>query len=538
MMNKTSADSPVLVVGGRTTGLMMAAELARHDVAVRIIDKSPGIDPHCRATVLHSRSLEILHSLGIVDDIVACAQPLHGVSLYVNGEPRGRSEEMPVDSPFPLSLGLPQSTTESILEKHLNDLGVFVERNTQLTSLEQSADKVRARLLHYDGRAEVVETPWVIGCDGAHSTVRHQTEETFPGDADPYPYLLADVVMDGPLEPGDVYIFLHDDGELFLFILNEGRRMVVANVAKETDISRDPTCEQVQELVTQRSQHDFHLSDPRWLTHFHINYRLAPHYRHGRTFLAGDAAHVHSLLGGLGMNTGIQDAHNLAWKLALVMRGVAPATWLDTYETERRQVAEDVIATTKLATQNAELFAELSSTDREKLVPHMFVPEGEKMRVRNHEEQIDLDYRSSSICFEPEEGFANGPHPGARALDSPIHLDGQLCQFYDLLRSSKHGLFLFAPASSQGTVSTELTTAAEAAARDHGDWIAVHLVDDWNGESTVPSNVTPIEDPQQTLRQRYGIGESTGLYLIRPDGYVAYRSRQLDSLDEYLARIL
>ncbi len=536
-MNKTSADSPVLVVGGRTTGLMMAAELARHDVAVRIIDKSPGIDPHCRATVLHSRSLEILHSLGIVDEIVACAQSLHGVCLYVNGEARGRSEELPVDSPFPLSLGLPQATTETILEKHLNSLGVFVERNTQLTSLEQSADKVRASVLHDDGREEVVETPWVIGCDGAHSTVRHLTEETFPGEADPYPYLLADVVIDGALEPGDVYFYLHDDGELFLFILNEGRRLVVANVAKETDISRTPTLEQVQELVTQRSGHDFHLSDPRWLTYFHINYRLAPHYRHGRTFLAGDAAHVHSLLGGLGMNTGIQDAHNLAWKLALVMRGGAPVTWLETYETERRQVAEDVIATTKIATQHAELFAELSSTDREKLVTHMFVPEGEKMRVRNHEEQIDLDYRSSPICLEPEGEFANGPHAGARAVDAPILLDGQPCQFYDLMRSSKHCLFLFAPASPQGSDLSELTTVAETVARDHGHWIAVHIVDDWQGESTVPSNVTLIEDPQQTLRQRYGI-ESTGMYLIRPDGYVAYRSRRLESLDEYLARIL
>ncbi len=441
-MNKTSADSPVLVVGGRTTGLMMAAELARHDVAVRIIDKSPGIDPHCRATVLHSRSLEILHSLGIVDDIVACAQPLHGVCLYVNGEARGRSEELPVDSPFPLSLGLPQATTETILEKHLNSFGVFVERNTQLTSLEQSADKVRASVLHDDGREEIVETPWVIGCDGAHSTVRHLTEETFPGEADPYPYLLADVVIDGALEPGDVYFYLHDDGELFLFILNEGRRLVVANVAKETDISRTPTLEQVQELVTQRSGHDFRLSDPRWLTYFHINYRLAPHYRHGRTFLAGDAAHIHSLLGGLGMNTGIQDAHNLAWKLALVMRGGAPVTWLETYETERRQVAEDVIATTKIATQHAELFAELSSTDREKLVTHMFVPEGEKMKVRNHEEQIDLDYRSSPICLEPEGEFANGPHAGARAVDSSILLDGQPCQFYDLMRIQLQALFI------------------------------------------------------------------------------------------------
>lgn len=529
--------SPVLVVGGRTTGIMMAAELARHGVAVRIIDKSPGIDLHCRATVLHSRSLEILDQLGIVDSIVACAQPLHGSCLYVNGEQRGRAEEMPVDSPFPHSLGLSQAVTEATLEQHLQSMGVTIERNTQLTAIEQANDRVYATLMHADGREETVETPWLVGCDGAHSTVRHLTEESFPGEADPYPYLLADIVVDGPLDPQDVHIFLHDEGDLFFFILNEGRRFVVANVPPESDLSQPPTLQQVEELVAQRSGRIFPLSDPRWMTYFHINYRLAPHYRHGRTFLAGDAAHVHSLMGGHGMNTGIQDAHNLAWKLALVLREVVPVSWLDTYETERRRVAEDVIALTKFATEQAELFTDLAPQKREELVKHMFVPESEKMRVRMQAEEIDLDYRASPICIEPVNEFSRGPHAGARAENAaPIFVDHKPCGLFDVLHTPKHSLILFAPMPPR-EASTDFANAVETIIEQHGHWIDVYVVADPEHYDDLPQKAILIEDRQQVFRERYGI-DSAGCYLIRPDGYVAYRSRKFDSLDEYLSRVL
>ncbi len=157
----------VLVVGGRTMGLMMAAELARHGVAVRIVDKSPGIDPHCRATVLHSRTLEILDQLGLARPIMEVSQPLRGYAIYVNGKCFGQSIEDPVDSPFPVAVALSQAQTEGYLERHLNDLGVTVQRSTQLTAIAQQADGIQATLLHADGREEIVDTPWLIGCDGA-----------------------------------------------------------------------------------------------------------------------------------------------------------------------------------------------------------------------------------------------------------------------------------------------------------------------------------------------------------------------------------
>lgn len=532
----TIANAPLLVVGGRTTGLMMAAELARHGAPVRIVDQSPGIDPHARATLLHSRTLEIFDSLRIAERIAALGQPLRRIRLYADGELVGQSREDAVDSPFPHGVALSQAKTEAILEQHLDSLGVKVERGTRLTAIDQHAAGVRATLVAADGGEEIVETPWLIGCDGAHSTVRRLTREAFSGEEDPFPYMLADVVVEGPLEPDDVHIYLHDEGELFFFVLDEGRRFVVASGPKGNEVLEPPTLEQMQQIVTQRSRGEFRLADPRWLACFHIHYRLAPHYRHGRTFLAGDAAHIHSLIGGQGMNTGIQDAHNLAWKLALVLRGVVPETWLETYEIERRRVAEDVIAMTKSATRNTEMYAELSPRDRVKLCRHMFVPESEKQHARRHIEELDLDYRSSPLCLEPEGEFDAGPHAGSQVLDAgPLLVGGADCTFFSLLRDRRHRLLLFAGGREDKTLA-QIANVAERVMERSRHWIDVCVVREQHDELALPADVTGIGDPRRMLHERYGAADG-GLYLIRPDGHVAYRSRRLDSLEEYLARV-
>ncbi len=409
-------DVSVLVVGGRTTGLLMGAELARRGVPVRIVDKSPGIDPHCRANLLHSRTLEIFLGLGIVDDATEGSFQERRINIYAGGTLVGVIQHDPIDSPFPFGMSQSQAKTEAVLEANLNRYGVRVERSVEMISLVEHEDRIVATLLHPGGREETVETSWLVGCDGAHSTTRHLTCCAFPGDKDPLAYVLADVAIQGELEDEVGYTFLHDDGDLFIFtMLPERRRLVCASLAPGSQPVEPPTLAEMQALIDRRGVPGLIISDPRWLANFHIQYRLAPHYRHGRTFLAGDAAHVHSLLAGQGMNTGIQDAFNLAWKLALVIRGVAPESWLDTYESERRTVGESVVAMTKTITEHAEHYAGLSPVERERLVAHMLIPEPERREAARHLQEVDLDYRTSPLSYEVKGEFGRGPQAGMLA---------------------------------------------------------------------------------------------------------------------------
>jgi 2-polyprenyl-6-methoxyphenol hydroxylase-like FAD-dependent oxidoreductase len=528
----TTNDLDVLVVGGRTTGLMMAIRLRRQGLSVRIVDKSPGIDPHSRATLVHSRTLEILHTLGIAEDICARGQALRGMRLFVEGDFVLGVDHPPVDSPFPYGIALSQPKVEALLEEQLTALGATVERDTELLTLEQTPDLVRVVLRHSDGREEGVESAWLVGCDGAHSQTRHLLGLGFPGDQSRYPYLLADVVVQGADPASAYFYFLHREGDLFFMILDEGRRLIVANMLEDRPVEADPTLDEVQELVTRRSQADYPLSDPRWLAYFHIHYRLAERYRVGRVFLAGDAAHLNSLIGGHGMNTGIQDACNLAWKLTLASRGLASEALLDSYEAERRPVAEAMIAATRALTEPGENYPRMSPQECRVLIDSFKMkPEDLTAFLRNLEE-LDLDYGASPICLEGDETLPEDLRPGLEAKDVPgLRFGESSGALFDLLGGPSHCLLLFAQ-----PVDEALRTAREIAER-HSDWIEPHLVVDSWRSGDLPSGVSAIVDREAALVPRYGM-EAGGLYLIRPDGYIAYRSRNLSGLESYLPALL
>lgn len=526
---------PVLVVGGRTTGMFMAAELARYGIPVRIIDKSPGIDPHSRATYMRARTLEILEGLGLADTIVAQGQPLQAISVYANGKHVVTTPELPVDSPFPRGTAYAQSKTEVILERNLARLGIKVERSTELVSLKQTPDNVLVTIKDVDGSEETMITPWVIGCDGSHSITRKLLGETFPGEMDPITYLGCDVLAEGPLDPAVVYLCLHDAGDLFIFLLDEGRRQVSATLPHDGSRTEPPTLEEMQQLVDERGFTDIKLSDSRWMTTFHTHYRLVPRYRHDRVFLAGDAAHIHSYIGGQGMNTGIQDAHNLAWKLAMVMRCGAPDWWLDSYETERRGIAADVLRWTKAATEELTAYSELSSDERERLLEHMSMPESERLKLRAHEEEIDLDYGLSPLCLESND-IETGPRVGMRAPDvSPITVDGTSTSLLKLLSAPCYHLLLFPGDTRDGKAL--VSESVRKAIEQHGQWLNVHVV--VNRDETVTSmdaRANILVDSSGELLRRYG-GDHFRMYLVRPDGYVAYRSENTDRLNDYFSHV-
>jgi 2-polyprenyl-6-methoxyphenol hydroxylase-like FAD-dependent oxidoreductase len=336
----------VLVAGAGPVGLTMAAELARYGVAVRIIDKAAQRTDKSKALVIWSRTLELLDRAGVSDALVAAGHRVDAANIIAGSRTIGHIGLAGVNSPYPYALMLPQSDTERLLEAHLLSLGVGVEREVELIGFTDTGTGVTAALRHSDGRQETLETAWLIGCDGAHSSVRHTLGLPFLGDTLHTDWVLADVHLAGLQAPAsEMAAYWHEDGVLAMFPITTNRYRIVADRGpSQGPHPADPTLQEVQAVVDRRGPGGLTLSDPVWLSGFRINERKVGDYRLGRVFVAGDAAHVHSPAGGQGMNTGMQDTVNLAWKLALVCRGTCGADkLLDSYSVERSAVGQQVL---------------------------------------------------------------------------------------------------------------------------------------------------------------------------------------------------
>lgn len=531
-MNCGSDQTEVLIVGGRTTGLMLAIRLRRQGLTVRIVDRSPGIDPNSRATLLHARSLELFENLGITGEILAKGQPLTGMHLFAEGRFVMTSEDPPVESPYPFGIAYSQVQIEVLLEGKLRELGVAVERSSDLVSLEQDGQSVRARIRREDGSEETLESAWLVGCDGAHSTTRHLLGIDFPGSQSRYPYILGDVVAEKAQPSSHWFYFLHREGGLIFAILDGGRRQIFANMPEDHPTQEAPSLEDLQAVVDRRSGGGFRLSDPRWLTYFRISYRLAERYRQGRIFLAGDAAHLNSLVGGHGMNTGIQDACNLAWKLALAKRGLMSEALLDSYEAERRPVAEEMIQGSRDLTEPGENYPGMSAQERQALFDGFAMQPDDLLAFRRTFEELDLDYGASPLSRDDDPGLPSDLRPGLEARDvQGLQHDGQTHDLFHFLGGPKHCLLIFAKDLDRASA------CAQAARTQAGDWIDVHLVVRATGAAETREGTSRIIDPNGSLMRRYGL-ENGGLYLVRPDGYIAYRTRRLDGLCDYLNKVM
>jgi len=543
-----TASQPILVIGAGATGLTLACELARHGAAVRIIDKLPGIMPFARATTVHSRTLEVFQDLGIADSIIDRAAPIRGANQYAGGELILHYRSEGLDSPFPFGVSVEQWKVEETLEALLTGFDLAVERETELVALEQSADEVRVTLRRPDGSTENTSTPWLIGCDGAHSTVRHLMGEHFPGETDPRRYLVADVVFNDGSEPDEVRIYLTDAGVLWRLPLPEGRSLVAGDACLSDDLDSTPSLDDVQAMIEHRAPPGTRVLEARWKSWYHVNYRLTSHYRHGRTFLAGDAAHIHSPIGGQGMNTGIQDAYNLGWKLALVSREIATQSLLDSYEAERRAVAKDVLDFSRSMTEKAEQYVTLPQEDRERLYGHLTMPEADRMKILRHSEELDLDYRQSPLCADCIAESDEAPpavsrlHAGAEARDTgPLDVNGSNLQLFGLLGGTHHTLLLVPGEQpwSEGE-ARELNEMVCAIAQDFGEWIRSFIVvpAGWDGDSASTGVTAAVLDIEGALIRRYG-ALNARIYLIRPDGYIGFRgeTKHARDLRAHLGRI-
>src|SRR5271155_63252 len=356
-----SSKPDVLICGAGPVGLAMAAELTRYGLAVRIVEKNAQRTDKSKALVVWSRTLELLNRTGCAEKFLSTGMKSSAANILAGHEQIARLTFDSAATPYPFALMIPQSETERLLEEFLNSLGVQVERTVELTGFTISAPHLTSTLRHADGREEILETPWLIGCDGAHSTVRKQLGLEFKGSTQPSDWMLADAHLSNVPHPEETSAYWHAEGVLIIFPISPGRFRVIADVGvtDPKNLRPDPTVEEVQAFLDRRGPGGIKISDPIWLATFHINERKVADYQRGRVFLAGDAAHIHSPAGGQGMNTGIQDACNLAWKLALVARGTCAANpVLENYSPERSAVGDQVLKAAGIFTSVAILQGE------------------------------------------------------------------------------------------------------------------------------------------------------------------------------------
>jgi 2-polyprenyl-6-methoxyphenol hydroxylase-like FAD-dependent oxidoreductase len=335
----------VLISGAGPIGLTMANELARYGIALRIVDKAAARTDKSKALVLWSRTLELLDHGGYVEPFLKAGMQAHGAQLSDGKNIVARIRLDGIDTPYPYALMIAQSETERVLEEQLAKRGVTVERSVSMESFTEKGAGIEAVLRKADGTSETVQADWLLGCDGAHSTTRHGLGFTFEGSTMDSDWWLADVHITG-LDPQDMlHIFWHRDGILAFFPITPGRWRVIGDLGPATGSEHhaDPTLEEVQAMIDHRGSPGIVLKDPVWLAAFRINERKVRQYSRGRIFLAGDAAHIHSPAGGQGMNTGMQDAFNLSWKLNLVINGIAKQSLLDSYSIERSAVGDMVL---------------------------------------------------------------------------------------------------------------------------------------------------------------------------------------------------
>jgi 2-polyprenyl-6-methoxyphenol hydroxylase-like FAD-dependent oxidoreductase len=397
-------DCPVLIIGAGPTGLVLALWLSRLGVRVRIIDKVAEPGTTSRAVAVQARTLEFYQQVVLAGAVVEAGVQVAAANLWVGGAkaarlPLGRLGEGL--SPFPYALTYPQDAHERLLIERLDALGVTVERRTELIHFDQHPEEVRAVLRRADGSEEVCEAAYLAGCDGAHSIVREGLATGFPGGTYSGLFYVADVDAAGPAADGDIHVDLEEADFLAVFPLKgPGRLRLIGPVSWEPDREhRELTFDD----VGKRAIGNLKLTIARvnWFSTYRVHHRVAARFREGRVFLLGDAAHVHSPVGGQGMNTGIGDAVNLAWKLAAVLNGGARDSLLATYEPERIGFARRLVATTDRAFTLVTMQGAVARWVRTRLVPVILPLLMRLAPVRRFlfrtVSQIGVNYRNSPL---------------------------------------------------------------------------------------------------------------------------------------------
>ena len=495
----------VLIIGAGPTGLVLALWLTRLGTKVRIIDKTAEPGTTSRALAVQARTLELYRQLDLADAVVAKGHQVPAVNLWVRGEPKAQVSLAAMGSgltPYPFLQIFPQDEHERLLIARLDALGVAVERRTELVRFADREGGVLARLRGPDGEQYDCEARYIVGCDGARSAVREAIGTGFPGGTYRHLFYVADVEAAGAAMNGQLHVDLDEADFLAVFPLaGQGRARLIGTVRDErADRADTLTFSDVSGRAINHMK--VAIAKVNWFSTYHVHHRVTQHFREGRAFLAGDAAHIHSPAGGQGMNTGIGDAINLAWKLAAVVAGRAPASLLDSYEAERIGFARRLVATTDRAFSFATGEGRLADILRTRIapivIPAAFAFETARRFAFRTVSQITLNYRDGPLS----RGVAGNVRGGDRLPWAPV--DG--ADNFASLAAMDWQVHVY------GSAMAALTA--------------------WCARQNVPLHVFPWRSEYEAA----GLARDA-LYLTRPDTYVALADATgaPDPLDRYFA---
>jgi 2-polyprenyl-6-methoxyphenol hydroxylase-like FAD-dependent oxidoreductase len=501
----------VLIVGAGPTGLMLANQLGRRGIRAMIIDRHNGPAEQTRAMAVHARTLEIYRKLGIADRALELGRPGYGSNMWSRGRMRARIPFTGMGeglSAFPYVLMLGQDDNERIMGEHLRRWNIAVQWNTELVSLSQDSTSATAVIRTSNGSTTTVNAAYVAGCDGARSSVREMNGIQFPGAPYEHVFFVADTEVTGAMVPDELNVYLWRDGfTLFFPMRGTDRWRVIGILPSALNVKADLTFDDVVPSLRQEGGADLSFKSCSWFSTYRIHHRCTERFREGRCFLLGDAAHIHSPMGGQGMNTGLQDAYNLAWKLALVITGGADARLLDSYEAERRPVAHKLLSTTDRAFRLLVSESWLAGIFRTQVVTRIAAVAmtrkwAQTLAFRTLS-QIGIAYRQSPLSQTLDGINAKAPHAGDRFpwLHLRFNADGPREDLFERLDDTRFNLLVIGqPAPSGDRLG-------------YGDLLAVHAV------PSEPENLSELARASIT---------GPAYYLLRPDGHVGLAGLRFD----------